>query len=44
MFSTGSIAFCGSLPHNGDDNAISRILAHVLDHILDVDRAFAWPG
>jgi N,N-dimethylformamidase len=44
VFSTGSITFCGSLPHNGYDNSISRILANVLDRFLDGDRDFAWPG
>ena len=43
VFSTGSITFCGSLPHNGYDNSISKILANVLDRFLDGDRAFAWP-
>jgi N,N-dimethylformamidase len=31
VFSTGSIAFAGSLAHNGYDNAIARILANVID-------------
>ncbi len=34
VFSTGSISWCGSLPHNGYDNNVSRITANVL-------RAFA---
>jgi N,N-dimethylformamidase len=40
VFSTGSITFCGSLPSNGYDNNISRLLANVLDRFLD-PRAFA---
>ena len=44
VFSTGSITFCGSLPHNGYDNSISKILANVLDRFLDGNRDFAWPG
>ena len=35
VFSTGSITFCGSLPSNGYDNNISRLLANVLDRFLD---------
>jgi N,N-dimethylformamidase len=31
VFSTGSIAFAGSLAHGGYDNAISRILGNVVD-------------
>jgi N,N-dimethylformamidase len=34
VFSTGSIAFAGSLAHNGYDNAISRILANVVDRFV----------
>jgi N,N-dimethylformamidase len=30
VFSVGSITFCGSLSHNGYDNAVSRILRNVL--------------
>ena len=30
VFSVGSITFCGSLPHNGFDNNISRMLDNVL--------------
>ena len=40
VFSTGSITFCGSLPSNGNDNNISRLLANVLDRFLD-PRPFA---
>ena len=35
VFSTGSITFCGSLPSNGYDNNISRLLGNVLDRFLD---------
>lgn len=35
VFSTGSITFCGSLPHNGFDNDISRLLRNVVDRFLD---------
>ena len=34
LFSTGSITFCGSLPYNGADNDISRIVANVLRRFL----------
>jgi len=30
VFSTGSITFCGSLPHNGFDNPVSRLLHNVV--------------
>jgi N,N-dimethylformamidase len=30
VFSTGSITFCGSLPHNNFDNNISRLIANVI--------------
>ena len=35
VFSVGSITFCGSLPHNGYENNISRITQNVLDRFLD---------
>ena len=35
VFSTGSITFCGSLPSNGFDNDVSRLLGNVLDRFLD---------
>ena len=35
VFSTGSITFCGSLPVNGYDNNVSRLLANILDRFLD---------
>ena len=40
VFSTGSITFCGSLPSQGYDNNISRLLANVLERFLD-PRPFA---
>ena len=44
VFSTGSITFCGSLPHNGCDNNISRILENVLDRFLDPNADFSRPA
>jgi N,N-dimethylformamidase len=35
VFSTGSITFCGSLPHNGYDNDVSRLMKNVIDRFLD---------
>jgi N,N-dimethylformamidase len=35
IFATGSIAWCGSLSHNGYDNNVSRITANVLKRFLD---------
>ena len=35
VFSTGSITFCASLPSNGFDNDVSRLLGNVLDRFLD---------
>lgn len=35
VFSTGSIAWCGSLSHNNYDNSVSRITANVLERFLD---------
>lgn len=35
VFSTGSIAWAGSLSHNGYDNNVSRITRNVLDRFLD---------
>lgn len=43
VFSTGSITFCGSLPSNGYDNNISRLMANVLDRFLDA-APFAQQG
>lgn len=34
VFSTGSITFCGSLPHNDFDNNISKLLGNVIRHFL----------
>lgn len=34
VFSTGSITFCGSLPWNGYDNNIARVVKNVLDGFL----------
>jgi N,N-dimethylformamidase len=34
VFATGSITFCGSLPHNNFDNNISRLLKNVTDRFL----------
>ena len=35
VFSTGSIAWAGSLPHNSYDNNVSRITENVLRRFLD---------
>jgi N,N-dimethylformamidase len=35
VFSTGSIAWCGSLSHNGYDNSVSRITENVLKRFSD---------
>jgi N,N-dimethylformamidase len=35
VFSVGSIAWCGSLSHNGYDNSVSRITANVLRRFSD---------
>jgi N,N-dimethylformamidase len=35
LFATASIAWCGSLSHNGYDNNVSRITANVLKRFLD---------
>ena len=35
VFSTGSIAWAGSLSHNGDDNAVSKITANVVRRFID---------
>ena len=43
VFSTGSITFCGSLPSDGFDNDVSRLLANVLDRFLDPEP-FLMPG
>ena len=41
VFSTGSITFCGSLPHNGFDNSISTLLGNVLTRFMDPGANFA---
>jgi N,N-dimethylformamidase len=35
VFATGSIAWCGSLSHNGYDNNVARITSNVLRRFLD---------
>ena len=42
VFSVGSIAWPGSLPHNGYDNNVSRICENVLRRFMD-DAPFAMP-
>ncbi len=42
VFSVGSIAWPGSLPHNGYDNNVSRICENVLRRFMD-DTPFAMP-
>jgi N,N-dimethylformamidase len=42
VFSVGSIAWPGSLPHNGYDNNVSRISENVLRRFVD-DAPFAMP-
>ncbi len=37
VFATGSITFCGSLPWNGYDNDVSRILRNVVTRLLGSD-------
>lgn len=44
VFSTGSITFCGSLPHNRYDNTCSRLLSNVLNRFLDPAAAFPIPA
>jgi N,N-dimethylformamidase len=44
VFSTGSITFCGSLPHANFDNPISKLLENVLKRFLDPAATFAMPG
>ena len=41
VFSTDSITYCGSLPHNGFENNISRVTRNVLDRFLDASAKFA---
>lgn len=42
VFSVGSIAWGGSLPHNGYDNNVSRISENVIRRFLD-DMPFTMP-
>jgi len=44
VFSTGSITFCGSLPHDNFENDCSTILKTVLDRFLDEKATFPMPG
>ena len=37
VFSTGSIAFAGSLSHNDYNNNVSRLLENVVNRFLDSD-------
>ncbi len=43
VFATGSITFCGSLPHNNFDNNCSRLMVNVLNRFLDPNATFAIP-
>jgi N,N-dimethylformamidase len=43
VFSTGSIAYAGSLPHDGFDNNIARLTTNVLKRFAD-DAPFPFPG
>ncbi|MBM3525852.1 MAG: N,N-dimethylformamidase, partial [Alphaproteobacteria bacterium] len=43
MFSVGSIAWCGSLAHNGYDNNVARVTANVLRRFID-PTPFSVPG
>jgi N,N-dimethylformamidase len=44
VFSTGSITWCGSLPHANFENSVSRITQNVLDRFLDPKARFEIPG
>ena len=35
VFSTGSITFCGSLPHNNFDNNVSKLMKNIFARFLD---------
>lgn len=37
VFSTGSITFCGSLPHHGFDNPVSRMLRNVVTRFGELE-------
>ena len=43
VLSTGSITFCGSLPHNDFDNNVSKLLGNVVERFLDPEP-FVMPG
>lgn len=43
VFATGSIAWCGSLSHNGYDNNVSRMTGNVLRRFMD-ETPFEMPG
>lgn len=43
VFSVGSMSYMGSLPHNGYDNAISRLTLNVLRRFMD-ETPFVVPG
>ena len=38
VFSVGSITFCGCLPFNNFENAVSRLIKNVVDHFLEEDE------
>jgi N,N-dimethylformamidase len=38
VFATSSIAWSGSLSHDGYDNDVSRITANVLNRFVDAER------
>jgi N,N-dimethylformamidase len=44
LFATASIAWCGSLSHNGYDNNVSKITANVLKRFLDPTPFATEPG
>ena len=44
LFATASIAWCGSLSHNGYDNNVSTITANVLKRFLDPTPFATEPG
>src|SRR5690606_8955506 len=43
VFSTGSITFCGSLPHDNFDHDCPRLLKNVVDRFLDPNAKFPMP-
>jgi len=44
VFATGSITWCGSLPHDNYDNNVARVTGNVLARFLDPKARFAIPG